>query len=236
MPVKRPLDPKAADRKIFDVTDLASDRKKALELVPVSRETLERLDRFVAELMRWQPTINLVAPSTIPHLWTRHVADSLQLIAHAPDARAWVDLGSGAGFPGMAIACALADELEMSIHLVESDTRKAAFLREAARASGVRVRIEARRIESISAAWADPIEVVTARALAPMTKLLEWTAPFLQKGAKALFLKGQDVEAELTEAAKSWNIQAELQPSVTNPDARVVIVRRAERVRNHQAD
>lgn len=233
MPAKRKPDA-LAGVKSFDPATLASDREKALRLVPVSRETLARLDRFVGLLLKWQPTINLIAPSTIPHLWTRHVADSLQLLAHAPEARSWVDLGSGAGFPGLAIACAMADKPETSIHLVESDTRKAAFLREAVRASGGAAHIEARRIESISGDWAAPVEVVTARALAPMTKLLEWSAPFLQKGAKGLFLKGQDVEAELTEAAKSWNIQAELRPSMTHPDARVVIIQSAERARNRQ--
>ena len=101
--------------------DLAADRARALTLTPVSRETSERLDRFVEFLLTWQRTTNLIAPSTIPQLWTRHVADSLQLIELAPDARAWIDLGSGGGFPGLVIACALADKPGAMVHLVESN-------------------------------------------------------------------------------------------------------------------
>src|SRR5215475_10457579 len=108
-----------------------TDRARALELVPVSRETRERLDRFVELLLMWQRTVNLVAPSTVPHLWTRHVADSLQLLDLARDARVWIDLGSGGGFPGLAIACALAERPATCVHLVESNLKKAAFLREA---------------------------------------------------------------------------------------------------------
>src|ERR1700704_5018950 len=118
------------------VPDLASDRARALALTPVSRETSERLDRFVELLLTWQRTTNLIAASTIPHLWTRHVADSLQLLELAPDARVWIDLGSGGGFPGLVIACALADKPGALIHLVESNAKKAAFLREAQRVTG----------------------------------------------------------------------------------------------------
>src|SRR5580700_11720150 len=113
--------------------DLAQDRRSALALTPVSRETVARLDRFVAELLTWQAKINLIAPSTVPKLWTRHIADSLQLLALAPHAKTWVDFGSGAGFPGLVLACALADTPGATIHLVESSTKKAAFLREAAK-------------------------------------------------------------------------------------------------------
>src|SRR3954466_15311095 len=113
--------------------DLAADRVPALALPPVSRETRERLDAFVALLLRWQCTTNLIANSTIPHLWTRHIADSLQLLDLAPDARAWADLGSGAGFPGLMIAIALAERPGTMVHLVDSNKKKAAFLREAQR-------------------------------------------------------------------------------------------------------
>src|SRR6476620_8826345 len=111
----------------------AADRAEAFELTPVSRETEERLDRFVELLLTWQKTTHLISPSTIPKLWTRHVADSLQLLDLAPNARLWVDLGSGGGFPGVVIACALAETPGAKIHLVESNTKKAAFLREAIR-------------------------------------------------------------------------------------------------------
>lgn len=208
------------------------DQTRALQLVPVSRETRARLERFVELLLRWQGKINLIAPSTIPSLWTRHVADSLQLLEHAPAARVWVDLGSGAGFPGMAIACAVAENPETRVHLVESDGRKAAFLREAARASAVSAEIHNERIESFAMRWPGPANVVTARALAPMPQLLEYAAPLMDKGAQGLFLKGRDVEAELTEAAKSWHIDADMLPSLTDPRGRIVRVRTASRLRN----
>src|SRR4051812_3788187 len=107
-----------------------ADRQHALMLTPVSRETLERLDRFVALLLNWQQKTNLIAPSTIPTLWTRHIADSLQLLDAVPHARTWIDLGSGAGFPGLVLAIALAGTPNAVVHLIESNTKKAAFLRE----------------------------------------------------------------------------------------------------------
>src|SRR5688572_2312483 len=113
-----------------------ADRARAFELTPVSRETSRRLDLFVEVLLQWQQKTNLIGASTIPHLWTRHIADSLQLLPLAPTARRWIDLGSGAGFPGLVIAAALADETGTEVHLVESNSKKAAFLREAARRIG----------------------------------------------------------------------------------------------------
>src|SRR5215475_5904261 len=121
---------------------LAADRAKAFGLTPVSRETEERLDRFVELLLTWQKTTHLISPSTIPTLWTRHVADSLQLLDLAPSARLWVDLGSGGGFPGMVLACALAETPGAQVHLVESNTKKAAFLRDATRLTRSRAMTE----------------------------------------------------------------------------------------------
>ena len=115
---------------------LASDRKAALKLTPVSRETLKRLDAYVALLLQWQAKTNLVASSTLPQLWTRHISDSLQLLALAPDAKVWADFGSGGGFPGIVLACALADMTGAMVHLVERNAKKAAFLREALRVTG----------------------------------------------------------------------------------------------------
>src|SRR5262245_52313953 len=115
----------------------AADRAHALKLTPVSRETSERLDRFVGLLLTWQRTTNLIAPSTVLHLWTRHIADSLQLVDMAPNARVWVDLGAGAGFPGLVIACALAERPGALVHLIESNSKKVAFLREAQRVTAV---------------------------------------------------------------------------------------------------
>ncbi|HXL65692.1 MAG TPA: 16S rRNA (guanine(527)-N(7))-methyltransferase RsmG, partial [Xanthobacteraceae bacterium] len=170
--------------------EFAADRAHALTLIPVSRETVDRLDRYVAVLLRWQQRINLVAPSTEPNIWTRHVADSLQLLALAPKARVWADLGSGGGFPGVAIACALADVPDARVYLVETNPKKIAFLREAVRATGARAIVHAGKIEDFVARPPESIEVVVARALAPLPKLLGLAAPLLKNGAVGLFPKG----------------------------------------------
>ena len=204
---------------------LVEDRTRALALTPVSRETAARLDRFAGLLAEWQERINLVAPSTLPKLWTRHIADSLQLIALAPSARIWADLGSGAGFPGLVIACALADVPGTCVHLVESNRKKAAFLREAVRATNTPGIVHAVRIADFIESVREPVEIVTARALAPLADLLAAAYPLLERGAEAIFPKGQDVGAELTEAAKCWNIRATLTPSRTDPKARIVIIK-----------
>jgi 16S rRNA (guanine527-N7)-methyltransferase len=218
----------AKNSPVARLPDLAADRARALALTPVSRETSDRLDRFVALLMEWQQRMNLIAPSTEPIVWTRHIADSLQLLALAPQARTWVDLGSGAGFPGLAIACALAETPGACVHLVESSTKKAVFLREAVRATGAPAVVHAVRIVDFVENIADSIEVVTARALAPLAELLVAAYPLLKRGALGLFPKGQDVGAELTEAAKCWNLQATLAPSRTEPKARIIVLRGLE--------
>jgi 16S rRNA (guanine527-N7)-methyltransferase len=204
--------------------DLSHDRAHALELTPVSRETADRLERFVALLLDWQRRVNLIAPSTEPTLWTRHIADSLQLLPLAPDARVWADFGSGAGFPGLIIACALADTAGARVYLVESNTKKAAFLREAVRVVDVPAVVRGERAEDFVNAVPEAVDVVTARALAPLRDLLAKAYPLLVKGAVGLFPKGQAVEAELTEAAKCWRVQATLAPSRTDPKAQIVIV------------
>jgi 16S rRNA (guanine527-N7)-methyltransferase len=205
--------------------DLAADKARALQLTPVSRETEKRLDMFVEALLLWQRTTNLVAFSTLTHLWTRHVADSLQLIDLAPQARAWVDFGSGGGFPGIPIACALADEPGAVIHLIESNGKKAAFLREAARVTGVPAKIHQERAEKFGESWQETVHAVTARALAPLKTLCDQAFPLIARGAVGLFPKGQDVDAELTEAAKYWSIEAEKLPSKTSPEGCILVIR-----------
>jgi 16S rRNA (guanine527-N7)-methyltransferase len=224
---------KAAER-----AELAVDRAHALALISVSRETEARLDRLVDVLLDWQGRMNLIAPSTIPHIWTRHIADSLQLLMLAPQARIWADLGSGGGFPGLVIGCALAETAaahagvaDAHVHLVESSTKKSGFLREAARVIGAPCTIHTERIEDFVKHPPKSIDAVTARALAPLPKLLGLAYPLLKKGIPGLFLKGQDVEAELTEAAKCWNIQATLVRSRTEPRARIVVVQGLEEKR-----
>jgi 16S rRNA (guanine527-N7)-methyltransferase len=209
--------------------DLQKDRARALELVAVSRETIARLDSFVALLLKWQQRTNLVAASSLGHLWTRHVADSLQLLGLAPQARTWVDLGAGGGFPGMVIACALAEMPGRKVHLVESNAKKAAFLREAARLIAVPALVHGMRIKDFTASFGDSADVITARAVAPLNELLAYAAPLLKTGGLGLFPKGRDVEAELTEATKYWSLEAALVPSKTSVQGRIVVVRAASR-------
>lgn len=194
---------------------IAADKIVALKLAPVSHETEARLDRYIALLRQWQTKTNLVAPSTLPQLWTRHIADSLQLVDLAPTAKRWADLGSGGGFPGVVLACAMAGIPGASVHLVERIAKKAAFLREAIRVTTSPGVVHLAEIGDNVDRITGPVDCVTARALAPLHQLIGFAEPLMRRGAKALFLKGQDVEAELTEAAKYWNIAPQLHQSRT---------------------
>jgi 16S rRNA (guanine527-N7)-methyltransferase len=197
------------------------DRAAALAICPVSRETAARLDLLGRELRRWQAVKNLVGPGTLDHIWTRHIADSLQLLALAPEAAKWVDLGSGAGFPGLVLGIAALERSGLSIDLVESNGRKCAFLRHIARLTGAPVSVHTARVEAVIDRFAGA-DTVTARALAPLSQLLAWAEPLLTTGSMGLFPKGREVEAELTEAAKSWRFDAELIPSRTDSEGRIV--------------
>jgi 16S rRNA (guanine527-N7)-methyltransferase len=214
-----------------EAPDLSADRERALALTAVSRETAARLDRFVELLIAWEKHTNLVARSTIPVIWTRHIADSLQLLDLAPHAKVWADLGSGAGFPGIVIACALADTEGAKVHLIESTGKKATFLREAVQVTGAPAIVHALRIEDFVDNAPESIDVVTARALAPLPKLLALAYPLFKKGALGLFPKGQDVASELTEAAKYWKIEHSLIRSRTDAKAQILVVRHLEPVR-----
>jgi len=218
-----------------NVPDLSADWALAQKLVPVSRETLARLDQIVGLLLEWQKTRNLIAASTIPQIWTRHIADSLQLLALAPEAKIWVDLGSGGGFPGLVLACALAETPGAKVHLVESSGKKCAFLQAVIQAGGLPAEVHCQRIEDFIPAFPGKLDVVTARALAPLPKLLALAYPLLKRGARGLFLKGQDVAVELTEASKCWTIRHTLVPSRTDARARIVIVESLESRNKGQA-
>ncbi|WP_188259805.1 16S rRNA (guanine(527)-N(7))-methyltransferase RsmG [Azospirillum tabaci] len=190
----------------------------------VSRETLDRLAAYEATLRKWQPKINLVGPSTLPDAWRRHFLDSAQLYPLLPEgARVLVDLGSGAGFPGLVLAIMGVPE----VHLVESDSRKCAFLREAARVAGASVTVHNKRIEAAPPISAD---VVTARALAPLNDLLNWAYPFLQDRGAALFPKGQNVADELTDTTKHWKMRTERFDSRTDPTGTILRVSGIARV------
>ena len=204
--------------------DLAADRTAALKLFPVSRETEERLDRFVALLLQWQATHNLIAPSTIPTLWTRHIADSLQLLALAPNAMHWADLGSGGGFPGVVLACALNERPGARIDLVERNGKKAAFLREALRVTNSAGQVFLTDIGDYVDRSAAGVDCVTARAVAPLNQLCSAIAPLIAKGAMGLLPKGQDVDSELTEATKYWNVGQRLVPSAIPGGGSIVVI------------
>lgn len=197
----------------------------------VSRETVERLKNYESLLQLWQKTINLVAPSTLDRVWDRHFADSAQVLAHAPqNPKTWVDLGSGGGFPGLVVATLLAGRpspAPTKVTLVESDSRKAAFLRETARALAVPVDILPLRIEAAATrANLKRACVVSARALAPLPRLLAMAHPFCGPDTVCLFLKGREASRELQAAEHEWFFESELVPSLTDPEGRLAVVRR----------
>ena len=206
-------------------TNTLDDYQTALPLMVVSRETLERLQIYADLLIKWQKTINLVSPATLPHLWVRHIADSAQVLDCAPEARVWLDIGSGGGFPGLVTAIRLADRPDAKVHLVESDQRKCAFLREVARATGAPAEVHVGRIETILPGLNIEVNAVSARALAPLAQLVDYTKKLLEKGAIGVFLKGRDVDKELTSIVKYSNLNYQLKSSKTHQDARIVIVK-----------
>lgn len=203
----------------------ALDRERVAETFHVSRETLSRLDTLVTELARWQTIKNLVGPATLQEVWTRHIADSLQLLALAPNARTWLDLGSGAGFPGLVLAIAGSGT---EVHLVESNSRKCAFIRQVARLTGAPARVHETRLEAVVPDFQGRVDVVSARALAALPQLLAWTQPLLTTGTTGLFPKGREALAELTEARKSWTFQEEMIPSRTDSEARILRITQLE--------
>jgi len=189
--------------------------------VDVSRETREKLELLERELRRWQAIKNLVGPATLDRIWDRHIVDSLQLLDLAPEARTWLDLGSGAGFPGLVLAIAGA-ERGLRVHLVESNSRKCAFLRHVVRLAGAPATIHEARLEAVIPGFVGRADVVSARALAALPLLLEWTEPLLKAGTIGLFPKGRDAEIELTEARKRWTFAADILPSRTDSEARIL--------------
>lgn len=189
----------------------------------VSRETFRKLTAFDAALIDWSSRHNLIARSTIEDRWNRHYRDSAQLFALIPeDARTLVDLGSGAGFPGLVLAV-MGEERGLQVSLVESVGKKAAFLSAAIAAMRLQnARVIPERIENLTLSAPD---VVTARALAQLPKLLRYAHEFAGEKTLLILPKGQDVEAELTEAAKSWHMEVERRPSVTSPGSTILSIR-----------
>lgn len=202
------------------------------EQLSVSRETMEKLERYEALLLKWNRAINLVGRGTLSDPWRRHFLDSAQLLSRLPSPPKGrplrlVDFGSGAGFPGLVLAIMGAGDL----HLVESDQRKAAFLREVSRETGAEAHVHAVRIEELKPFAAD---VVTARALAPLADLLAYAEPFMTADSLCLFLKGKSAEEELTLAAQEWMMIPERHPSLSDPSAALLEIREPRRI--HRPD
>ena len=192
--------------------------------LPVSRETAAQLETYASLLLKWNPVINLISKKDEVVLWERHIADSLQLIPHLPHGLTTaIDLGSGGGLPGLVLAIASGVHFD----LIESDQRKATFLREAARATGAHVTIHAKRIDVVNL---PPAKLITARALAPLPILIALAEPYLSKDGTLLAPKGASVEAELTAAAEQWHMRVQRFPSVTDPTATILQITEVHRV------
>lgn len=195
----------------------------------VSRETLARLKAYVSLLQEWNTRHNLVSASSLNDVWRRHIWDSAQLAALVPPtAKSLIDLGSGAGFPALVLAALFREKSNFRVVLTESIAKKCRFLEAAAERMSLSVEVRNSRIEGVGN---DPFEVVTARACAPLEKLLGYAQHFRGKRTTCLFLKGQNVDAELTQAHKSWKIQAIRHPSRSDPTGVILEVREFEHVR-----
>lgn len=213
---------------------IISGPKEFANRFDISRETLDRLTAYVDLLERWQRRINLIGRSTVEDIWHRHIADSAQLLEFVPqDDRQVIDLGSGAGLPGVVLAVLFGDGGSGHVHLIESNAKKAAFLREAIRVTEAEATVHALRIESVDVKTLSPVpRIVTARALAPLSDLLSLAQPALENGAVGIFLKGQDVDDELTEASKYWRLTVDRVPSRIHSGGTILIVKEASRVDN----
>ena len=197
---------------------------------PVSRETYERFKIIVARVEEWQKKTNLIAPSTLSDIWNRHIADSLQCLKLKPDARSWIDIGSGGGFPGLIIAAVMADYEDASVSLVESIQKKCSFLRQVNRQIESNAKVYCDRIENISASISPP-EIVTARALATLPLLLKLSSPWLLNGATALFHKGRDFEAELVDCDGLWEFDLISHKSIISSDSVILEIKNLKKTK-----
>lgn len=196
--------------------------------IDVSRETFERLEGFVALVRKWNDKINLVSQNSLDDIWSRHIIDSIQVLRAAEEGRHWVDLGSGGGFPGVVIAIlAAVEKPEMRVTLIESDQRKCAFLRTASRELGLYATVLCERIELAEPQDAD---VLSARALANLSQLIEYSNRHLSKGGLALFPKGITWQKEVEESRKKWRFDVRTIDSITEPGAVILKVKGASRV------
>lgn len=210
---------------------MASDDLQVAGLT-VSRETMTALKSFQILVQRWNPAINLVSKASLQDLWHRHILDSAQLSQLCPpDARSWIDIGSGGGFPGIVVAIVAAETLpSLRVTLVESDLRKATFLRQAIQALSLDATVRSERIESIEPLNAD---VLSARALAPLTQLLSFAEKHLRDDGLAVFPKGARYAEELAEAQKDWAFVTEIKPSYSDSEAAILLIRKINRATQH---
>ncbi|GAA0614871.1 16S rRNA (guanine(527)-N(7))-methyltransferase RsmG [Brevundimonas kwangchunensis] len=185
------------------------------------------LERFIQRLTDANAVMNLVGPDTIPDVWNRHIRDSAQLLQMAPEAQTWADLGAGAGFPGIVLAIMLKKDPKSHVWLIDSLGKRCRFLREVVDSLSLRATVINGRAEENAVT----VRVVTARAVAPMEKLLGYAQPYLQRGAQGLFLKGEKAEVELAEARRVWQFQSDLSVSRSDPRGRIVSVRGIRRAR-----
>ena len=180
----------------------------------VSRETIERFEAYQAILTKWAPRINLVGASTLASFWDRHILDSAQILPLAsPEAKTWVDFGSGAGFPGLVIAALVQSRDGAQVTLIEASTKRCSFLREAARAMQVRVDIVNDKLENVTPR---PVDIITARAFTALDRLLAYSAPWQGPQTQALFPKGEEVSGELAQASTNWRFKSTIHPSASD--------------------
>lgn len=201
---------------------MADDRAAGLALIGANRQIEDRLAEYVELLARWRGITNLISESAFSQVWTRHVADCAQLVGYAPLARRWVDLGSGGGFPGMVIGLLLAEIRGAEVHCLEADQRKCAFLREVARATAAPVHIHAARIEVFDSYTLLPVDAVTSRALAPLSRLIEFANVWLIRGAIGIFPQGRSAVAQIASLSGTSEFQIESFRSKLDPEARIV--------------
>jgi len=220
MSVAAPPEAPAVSGPVMDAAEFA-------RLSGASRRQVADLERFRTLLVEWNEKMNLVGPATLEVFWSRHAWDSAQLLKIAPDALIWADLGAGAGLPGVVLAILGKDRPGFHVHLVESMAKRCRFLSEVVSALDLPATVHNERAENLSL----NVDIVTARACAPLTRLLGYARPYLDRGALALFLKGQDVASELEEATRYWKLEADTLPSLSDPRGRIVRVRRLGRGR-----
>jgi 16S rRNA (guanine527-N7)-methyltransferase len=218
MSAVRPLEP---------LPGLVTDAASFAAVSGATPDQMRDLERYRELLVEWNQKMNLVGASTLDAFWSRHAWDSAQLLALAPQARVWADLGAGAGLPGVVLAVLRKGEPTFHVHLVESMAKRCRFLQAAVDELALSATVHNARAEDLSLA----VDIVTARACAPLHRLLGYAKPFLRHGATGLFLKGQDVASELEEATRFWDYEADVLASRSDPRGRIVRVRRLGRAR-----